>query len=37
VEEAPESLFGEIVEVEIEEGYRNSLRGRLLMTEAVTA
>lgn len=37
VEEAPESLFGQIVEVEIEEGYRNSLRGRLLMTEAVTA
>jgi tRNA-2-methylthio-N6-dimethylallyladenosine synthase len=37
VEEAPENLFGQIVEVEIEEGYRNSLRGRLLMTEAVTA
>ncbi|MFN4353824.1 tRNA (N6-isopentenyl adenosine(37)-C2)-methylthiotransferase MiaB [Parvibaculum sp.] len=37
VEEAPEALFGEIVEVEIEEGYRNSLRGRLLTTEAVTA
>lgn len=36
VEEAPENLFGQIVEVEIEEGYRNSLRGRLLMTEAVT-
>ena len=37
VEEAPENLFGRIAEVEIEEGYRNSLRGRLRMTEAVTA
>lgn len=37
VENAPESLFGNIVEVEIEEGYRNSLRGRLRIAEAVVA
>lgn len=37
VEDAPESLFGEIVDVEIEEGYRNSLRGRLRQAEAVLA
>ncbi len=36
VEDAPESLFGNIVDVEIEEGYRNSLRGRL-RAEAVVA
>ena len=37
VEDAPENLFGNIVEVEIEEGYRNSLRGRLRAAEAVVA
>ena len=37
IENAPEDLFGNIVDVEIEEGYRNSLRGRLRTAEAVVA
>lgn len=35
VEAAPEHLFGQIVEVVIEEGHQNSLRGRLQQEEAV--
>ena len=30
VSDAPENLFGEIVNVEIEDGFQNSLRGRIL-------
>ncbi|MDZ4380872.1 MAG: tRNA (N6-isopentenyl adenosine(37)-C2)-methylthiotransferase MiaB [Parvibaculum sp.] len=37
VGDAPENLFGKLVDVEIEEGYRNSLRGRLLQKEPVLA
>ncbi|PKP76586.1 MAG: tRNA (N6-isopentenyl adenosine(37)-C2)-methylthiotransferase MiaB [Alphaproteobacteria bacterium HGW-Alphaproteobacteria-3] len=37
VGDAPENLFGKLVDVEIEEGYRNSLRGRLLRKEPVLA
>jgi tRNA-2-methylthio-N6-dimethylallyladenosine synthase len=37
VGDAPENLFGKLVDVEIEEGYRNSLRGRLLQKAPVLA
>ncbi len=37
VDEAPENLFGRLVDVTIEEGHRNSLRGRLLRKEPVLA
>ncbi|HCX66137.1 MAG TPA: tRNA (N6-isopentenyl adenosine(37)-C2)-methylthiotransferase MiaB, partial [Rhodobiaceae bacterium] len=37
IDDAPESLFGQIVDVVVEEGYRNSLRGRLLETDSVPA
>jgi tRNA-2-methylthio-N6-dimethylallyladenosine synthase len=37
VEDAPAHLFGKIVDVIIEDGYRNSLRGRLRENETVTA
>ncbi|MDO8837491.1 MAG: tRNA (N6-isopentenyl adenosine(37)-C2)-methylthiotransferase MiaB [Parvibaculum sp.] len=37
IEDAPAALFGKLVDVTIEDGYRNSLRGRLHENEAVTA
>ncbi|PKQ05609.1 MAG: tRNA (N6-isopentenyl adenosine(37)-C2)-methylthiotransferase MiaB [Alphaproteobacteria bacterium HGW-Alphaproteobacteria-11] len=37
VEDAPPHLFGKLVEVEIEDGHRNSLRGRLRENEFVPA
>ncbi|MEX2249724.1 MAG: tRNA (N6-isopentenyl adenosine(37)-C2)-methylthiotransferase MiaB [Parvibaculum sp.] len=37
VEDAPPHLFGKIVDVAIEDGHRNSLRGRLRENETVTA
>ncbi|MEQ8266246.1 MAG: tRNA (N6-isopentenyl adenosine(37)-C2)-methylthiotransferase MiaB [Parvibaculum sp.] len=37
VGDAPEHLFGKLVDVMIEEGYQNSLRGRLCEEEAVVA
>ncbi|WP_421861906.1 tRNA (N6-isopentenyl adenosine(37)-C2)-methylthiotransferase MiaB [Parvibaculum sp.] len=37
IDNAPESLFGQLVDVVIEEGHRNSLRGRLLEKEPAPA
>ena len=37
VEDAPPHLFGKLVDVEIEDGHRNSLRGRLRENEFVPA
>jgi len=37
IDNAPESLFGQLVDVVIEEGHRNSLRGRLLKKEPAPA
>lgn len=37
VDEAPENLFGKLADVTIEEGHRNSLRGRLLRKEPALA
>jgi|TARA_Y100001933_G_scaffold255982_1_gene299888 tRNA-2-methylthio-N6-dimethylallyladenosine synthase len=37
IDDAPPHLFGQLVDVEIEEGHRNSLRGRLLEKEPVLA
>ena len=37
IENAPAHLFGKLVDVEIEEGYRNSLRGHLRAHETVPA